>query len=47
MRSHREASLIHFLHKLKKKNVFNENVYDKFYLSGFAPARIMALLKCT
>ena len=36
----REASLQHFLRKLKQKNVFNENEYNKLYPSGSAPARI-------
>ena len=36
----REASLQHFLHKLKQKNFFNEIEYDKLYPSGSAPARI-------
>ena len=36
----REASLQGFLRNLKQKNIFNENVYDKLYPSGFAPARI-------
>ena len=36
----REASLQRFLHKLKQKNFFNENEYDKLYPSGSAPARI-------
>ena len=36
----REASLQRFLRKLKLKNVFNENEYDKLYPSGSAPARI-------
>ena len=35
-----EASLQRFLRKLKQKNFFNENKYDKFYPSGSAPARI-------
>ena len=35
----REASLQRFLRKLKQKNVFNE-MYDKLYSSGSAPARI-------
>ena len=35
-----EASLQHFLRTLKQKNFFNENVYDKPYPSGSAPARI-------
>ena len=35
----REASLQRFLRKLKQKNVFNENEYDKLYPSGSAPAR--------
>ena len=34
-----EASLQWFLRKLKQKNVFNENEYDKLYPSGSAPAR--------
>ena len=34
----REASLQHFLRKLKQKNVFNKNVYDKLHPSGSAPA---------
>ena len=36
----REASLQRFLRKLKQKNLFNENEYDKLYPSGSAPARI-------
>ena len=36
----REASVQRFLCKLKQKNFFNENVYDKLYPSGSAPARI-------
>ena len=36
----REASLQHFLRKLKQKTFFNENEYDKLYPSGSAPARI-------
>ena len=36
----REASLQRFLRKLKHKNFFNENEYDKLYPSGSAPARI-------
>ena len=36
----REASLQHFLHKLKQKNFFNEIEYDKLYPSGSVPARI-------
>ena len=36
----REASLQRFLHKLKQKNFFNENEFDKLYPSGSAPARI-------
>ena len=36
----REASLQHFLSKLKQKKCFNEIEYDKFYPSGFVPARI-------
>ena len=36
----REASLHHFLRKLKQKNNFNENEYNKLYPSGPAPARI-------
>ena len=35
----REASLQGFLCKLKQKNFFNENEYDKLYFSGCAPAR--------
>ena len=35
-----EASLRGFLHKLKQKNFFNANEYDKFYFSGLAPARV-------
>ena len=41
----REASLQRFLRKLKQKNFFNENEYDKLYPSGSAPARIYG--KCT
>ena len=36
----REASLQRFLRKLKQKNFFNENEYDKLYPSGSAPACI-------
>ena len=36
----REASLHHFLRKLKQTNFFNEIEYDKLYLSSSAPARI-------
>ena len=35
-----EASLKRFLHKLKHKNFFNKNEYDKLYPSGSAPAHI-------
>ena len=35
----REASLQRFLLKLKQKNFFNENEYNKFYPSDSAPAR--------
>ena len=35
-----EASLQRFLCKLKQKNFFNENEYDKLYPSGSAPAYI-------
>ena len=35
-----EASLQRFLRKLKPKNIFNENVYDKLYPPGSVPARI-------
>ena len=34
----RKTSLQRFLRKLKQKNVFNKNVYDKLYPSGSAPA---------
>ena len=34
----REASLQHFLRKLKQKNFFNEIEYDKLYHSGSATA---------
>ena len=36
----REISLRHFLNKLKQKDFFDENEYDKLYSSGSAPARI-------
>ena len=36
----REASQQRFLRKLKQENFFNENEYDKLYLSGSSPARI-------
>ena len=36
----REASLKRFLPKLKQKNFFNDNEYDKLYPSGSAPACI-------
>ena len=35
-----EASLQRFLLKLKQKNFFNENEYNKLYPSGSAPAHI-------
>ena len=35
-----EASLKRFLRKLKHKNLFNENEFDKLYPSGFTPAHI-------
>ena len=40
-----EASLQLFLRKLKHKNFFNENKYDKLYPSGSAPTRIYGTLK--
>ena len=40
----REASLQHFLCKLKQKNFFNENEY-RLYLSGSAPTHIYATPK--
>ena len=36
----REASLQHFLRKLKHKNFFNENEYEKLYPSGSTPTLI-------
>ena len=36
----REASVQRFLRKLKQKNFFNDNEYDKLYPSDSAPARI-------
>ena len=36
----RDASLQHFLRKLKQNTFLNEIEYDKMYLSGFAPALI-------
>ena len=36
----RETSLQRFLRKLKQKNLFNENKYNRLYPSGSAPARI-------
>ena len=41
----REASLQRFLRKLKQKNFFNENEYDKLYPSGSVPARIYGISK--
>ena len=35
-----EVSLQRFLRKLKQKNLFTENEYNKLYPSGSAPARI-------
>ena len=35
-----EASLQRFLCKLKQKDLFNQNAYNKLYPSGSAPARI-------
>ena len=43
----REASSQYFLCKLRQKIFLNENVYDKLYLSGSAPARIYRTPKCT
>ena len=45
MRLKREASLQRFLRKLKQKNFFNENEYDKLYPSGSAPTRIFGTPK--
>ena len=36
----REPSLQRFLRKLKQKDIFNENEYDKWYPSGSSPAGI-------
>ena len=41
----REASLQRFLRKLKEKNFFNENDYDKLHPSGSAPVRIYGTSK--
>ena len=41
----REPSLQRFLRKVKQKNFFNENIYDKLYPSRSAPARIYGILK--
>ena len=41
----REASLQHFLCKLKHKNFFNENKDDKLHPSGSAPARFYGTSK--
>ena len=41
----REASIQHFLCKLKQKNFFNEIEYDKLYPSGSAPACIFGTPK--
>ena len=41
----REASLQRFLCKLKQKNFFNENEYDKLYPSGSATALIYSTPK--
>ena len=40
-----EASLQRFLRRLKQKNFFNENEYDKLYPFGFAPACIYGTAK--
>ena len=40
-----EASLQRFLRKLKQKNFFTENEYDKLYPSGSAPVRIYGTRK--
>ena len=40
-----EASLKRFLRKLKQKDFFNENWYDKLHLCASAPARVYAILK--
>ena len=40
-----EASLKRFLCKLKQKNFFNRNEYDKLYPSDSAPARIYGIPK--
>ena len=39
----REASLERFYRKLKQKNLFNGNEYDKLYPSDSAPARIYGI----
>ena len=41
----RESSLQRVLRKLKQKNFFDENEYDKLYLSGSAPACIYGTSK--
>ena len=41
----REASLQHFLRKLKQKNFLNEIEYDKLYPSGSPPALISGTAK--
>ena len=40
-----ETSLERFLHKLKHKNFFNKNEYNKLYSSGSAPAQIYSTSK--
>ena len=41
----REASLQRFLRKLKQKNFFNKNEYDKLYPSGSATAHMYGTSK--
>ena len=41
----REASLQSFLHKLKQKNFFNKNEYNRLHLSGSAPTLIYGTTK--
>ena len=41
----REGQLQHLLKKIKEKNLFNENTYQKIYPCGFKPTTIYSIPK--
>ena len=42
----REGQLEHLLKKIKDKNLFNENTYQKIYPCGFKPTTIYSIPRC-